>query len=446
MGRKIDPKYVKALQEGETKAFSEIYEFYKQPLFYFILSKVKNTSDAEEVLQETFIKVYRHIHSLKSTDSFHGWIFSIAYNEANRSFTKKRDLTSDDEDYNIEEAVIANDNPSSDIYKKEVLIAITEELAKLSPKYRETAELRYLAGLSIKEIAQQLDVAPGVIKSRLYNVRTTVKPRLKERGYETRYFSFAGIPLLLLLMRQVWKNNTVSKNCTNELYQKLDIEESSTTPKFHHSLLNSSLIKIVLAVIVFSISLTLILRMDLPDNQIRNYIQFGDNSIDTIIEKYRNGERDGFGDITYDQNPTRESVRVEIALTKKLEKQDIKILYAKTEQEFEIRNNQLIFYAQENGEYVVETSNWKEQIVISNIDPYTPEVKDALKYKDKVVFSILDEQNKIDYKNSYFEYKNQTYTFTSSHQIDGYFDGIAKLIIVDSTGQRKEYNFDFSLQ
>lgn len=103
--KRINVKYVKEFQNGSIEAFEKIYRYYNRPLYYFLYSILNSDADTEEVLQLTFIRVYKKIHHLKKPDSFQSWLYRIAYTQAMSLHVKERNQVALDAETNLEEVI-----------------------------------------------------------------------------------------------------------------------------------------------------------------------------------------------------------------------------------------------------------------------------------------------------------------------------------------------------
>ena len=88
-GKHIDQTLVQLLQKGDVAAFDSLFEVYSPKLFGFALKYFKNESDAEELVQEVFVKVWENRGALKSDLSFKSYLFTIALNQIRKYFNKK---------------------------------------------------------------------------------------------------------------------------------------------------------------------------------------------------------------------------------------------------------------------------------------------------------------------------------------------------------------------
>ena len=153
------------LREGDYEAIDEIVEKYKNPLFAFILRIINNHETAEDIFQETWLRVIRYIHGFRSESKFSTWLFQIALNLCRDSERKKKRWLSvpieDHEDSFICEPEI---NPARIFEAHQVRKIVSE----LPAKMREVIILRYFHDLNDQEISEIVGCPVGTVKSRLY--------------------------------------------------------------------------------------------------------------------------------------------------------------------------------------------------------------------------------------------------------------------------------------
>ncbi|MHB1073083.1 MAG: sigma-70 family RNA polymerase sigma factor [Gemmatimonadaceae bacterium] len=186
-----DSAVVSAFLDGEERAFAELVDRYQNRLLNFVYRTVGDRERAEDLVQEVFIRVYRHLHRFDRSKKFSTWVYTIASNLAknelrNRSRnplvlfqTIKGHGEEDDRPVDFEDPGTRPD----DLYRKRHLRALVEEtVAALPEHHREVFVLRELEGKSYEEIAEITDCNLGTVKSRLNRARNAfasiIEPRL----------------------------------------------------------------------------------------------------------------------------------------------------------------------------------------------------------------------------------------------------------------------------
>jgi RNA polymerase sigma-70 factor (ECF subfamily) len=188
-----DGDVVAAFLGGEERAFQELVTRYQTRLLNFIYRTISDREKAEDLVQEVFIRVYRHIGRFDRSKKFSTWIYTIASNLAknelrNRSRNplvlfqslKKAGPQEDERPLQFEDAASRPD----DLYRKRHLRELVEEsVAKLPAHHREVFVLRELEGKSYEEIAEITHTNLGTVKSRLNRARTSfadlIEPKLR---------------------------------------------------------------------------------------------------------------------------------------------------------------------------------------------------------------------------------------------------------------------------
>ena len=175
------------LREGDETALAPLVEKYKRMVHRLAMQITKNHEDANDVMQETFIKVYQSIHTFRQEAAFETWVYRIAVNEA-LNFVKRRERrressleTTDESEFNTEilrKAEINND-PEIQAEKAELRHWVTKAVNSLSLKHRIVVILHELEGLTHAEIASILNCSEGTVRSRLHYARKQLRSLLK---------------------------------------------------------------------------------------------------------------------------------------------------------------------------------------------------------------------------------------------------------------------------
>lgn len=175
------------LCEGDETALAPLVEKYKRMVYRLAMQITKNHADADDVMQETFIKVYRSIRTFRKDAAFETWLYRIAVNEA-LNFVKRRERqrestleTASEAEYEAitrYRAQIAND-PHVHAEKAELRHHVTAAVNNLSLKHRTVVILHEFEGLTHAEIASILNCSEGTVRSRLHYARKKLRTLLK---------------------------------------------------------------------------------------------------------------------------------------------------------------------------------------------------------------------------------------------------------------------------
>jgi RNA polymerase sigma-70 factor, ECF subfamily len=187
-----DSAVVAAFLGGEERAFQELVERYQTRLLNFVYRTIGDRERAEDLVQEVFIRVYRHLHRFDRSKKFSTWVYTIASNLAknelrNRSRNPLVLFQALKASWQDEERPLDFEDPASrpdDLYRKRHLRELVEDsVAKLPEHHRQVFVLRELEGKSYEEIAEITSCNLGTVKSRLNRARNSfaeiIEPALK---------------------------------------------------------------------------------------------------------------------------------------------------------------------------------------------------------------------------------------------------------------------------
>ncbi|HET8754014.1 MAG TPA: RNA polymerase sigma factor [Salinimicrobium sp.] len=146
------------------EAFKELVSLYKERLYWQIRNIVKNHDDADDVLQNTFIKIFRNISKFKAESQLYSWMYRIATNEAItflNSKAKKLQITSEE----LKEQIVSN--LESDVYFEgdEIQLQLQKAISRLPEKQQQVFNMKYFQELKYTEISNILGTSEGALKS-----------------------------------------------------------------------------------------------------------------------------------------------------------------------------------------------------------------------------------------------------------------------------------------
>ncbi len=171
---------------GSDAAARELVRRYERPVFNLIARMVRDPAVAEELAQETFIKVFTHLSSYDARYKFVSWILRIAHNRAIDYLRQPRPATTslDDEEGRLA-AVLDSRAPSPFVSAERAELAAGLEAAidRLRPEYRQAVVLRYQEELGYEEISEVLDLPLGTVKSYLHRARAELARAVTEAGW-----------------------------------------------------------------------------------------------------------------------------------------------------------------------------------------------------------------------------------------------------------------------
>ena len=148
---------------GSHEALNELFKSVEEPLFRYIVSLVRDQHQAEDILQEVFIRIYRKLSWLREPQAFRAWSYQIASREAFRYLNRERRWNKQVRD----EATLAAVSIDEREFSRELIESLPQLVERLSPASRAVVVLFYLHELSLIETAAVLDIPVGTAKSRL---------------------------------------------------------------------------------------------------------------------------------------------------------------------------------------------------------------------------------------------------------------------------------------
>src|SRR3954464_15697841 len=181
-------------REGDTRAFGELVRRYEGKIFRLAQHVTQNREDAEDVLQETFLKAYEHLDQFKGDSKFYTWIVRIAVNQALMKLRRRKtdksvslDETIDTgEDTVTREVAAWDEDPEQRFTREEIGEILNSAVESLEPLYRSVFVLRDIEDLSTEETAEALNLSIPAVKSRLLRARLQLREKL------TRLFKRKG--------------------------------------------------------------------------------------------------------------------------------------------------------------------------------------------------------------------------------------------------------------
>jgi len=181
-------------QRGGVDAFTELVNRYESNIFRLARHITQNPEDAEDVLQETFLKAYEHLEDFQGNSKFYTWLVRIAVNQSLMKLRKRKSDASvslDDpfdtgEENLTREIAVWDPNPELTYSREEIRAILEKAVESLPPTFRAVFALRDIEELSTEETAAALNLSVPAVKSRLLRARLRLREKL------TRYFKRKG--------------------------------------------------------------------------------------------------------------------------------------------------------------------------------------------------------------------------------------------------------------
>ncbi|WP_317368075.1 sigma-70 family RNA polymerase sigma factor [uncultured Tyzzerella sp.] len=183
----MDIEIVEEILKGNLDAFSQIVDKYEKMIYNLAYRIFNNTSDAEDMTQEIFIKIYKNIYKCEGKQSIKTWVYTIAYNTCIDEVRKRKGKNNISLDIEIEgeENSFSLDVPSDEptpesaLLQKEGFLEIEQAINSLNEINKSLVFLRDIKGFSYNEISEIMGINIGTVKSRLNRARNTLKNMLK---------------------------------------------------------------------------------------------------------------------------------------------------------------------------------------------------------------------------------------------------------------------------
>jgi len=180
------PTDLKDLQGRDKEAFTQLVDQNSERIYRLALKMISNEQDAEDVLQETFIKAYNHIDGFKGNSKISTWLYHIAVNESLMLLRKRKDsvthidagIKTDGGDILPRQIIDWCCLPEKELMNTETRAQLQEAIKTLSDANRAAFLLRDVEGLSTHEAAQALDISESALKVRLMRARMQLREAL----------------------------------------------------------------------------------------------------------------------------------------------------------------------------------------------------------------------------------------------------------------------------
>jgi len=196
--REIDQQLVLRAQRGDKIAFGLLVSKYQRRLFRLAYRLVGDQAEAEDIVQETFIKAYRALPQFRGDAAFYTWLYRIGVNAARNSLESRGKRLpaisspegSDDETFYASEHLTDIDTPESLLLTKQIAETVNQAMGDLPADLRTALSLREMEGMSYEQIAGVMNTPIGTVRSRIFRAREAIAERLRpllDTGLENRW-------------------------------------------------------------------------------------------------------------------------------------------------------------------------------------------------------------------------------------------------------------------
>lgn len=192
---KYDLVLVEKAKAGDQKAYAELLDRYRDPIYFMLLKMVNNKSDADDLTIEAFGKAFKSIEQYTPKYAFSTWLFKIASNNCIDFIRRKKEIhisidqPADDGEggqslpaSNLLAGVL---DPEETLIKEQNIQLVQDMVEKLKPRYRKLIELRYFQEYSYIEIAEELSIPLGTVKAQLFRARELLQNILENKSQDS---------------------------------------------------------------------------------------------------------------------------------------------------------------------------------------------------------------------------------------------------------------------
>lgn len=182
-----DDRLIRQTLAGELSAFESLIGKYQNRLFHSMTQVLRNSTDAEDVVQDAFVKAFTKLSTFRGGSQFYTWLYRIAHNSAISQIRKRKPTESLDHDGGMAAATLEGQHvsPSQRLERQEENRQLSDALNRLKEEQRSVLVLREMEGLDYDAIAEILDVPVGTVRSRLHRARAQLKEELEREFTDT---------------------------------------------------------------------------------------------------------------------------------------------------------------------------------------------------------------------------------------------------------------------
>lgn len=184
-----DLDLVQRVKNGDKEAFNLLVLKYQRKVGRLVRRLVSNSDEADDVVQDAFIKAYRALPQFRGDSAFYTWLYRIAVNTAKNHLVSRgkrpislSELTSnegDEESFEVPVVTIDNNTPEAELMSRQIAEAVNRAVSALPEELQTALSLREIDGLSYEEIAEAMNCPIGTVRSRIFRAREAVAAELK---------------------------------------------------------------------------------------------------------------------------------------------------------------------------------------------------------------------------------------------------------------------------
>lgn len=182
-----DEELVRLIRGGDAALYEILMRRYNQRIYRIVLTILRNDAEAEDVMQEAYVRAYQHLGDFAGEAKFSTWLTKIAIYEAMSRVRLQAKRTEPkfepDAKFDVMDTVRSEErNPESQAYDRELRLVLERAINTLPDNYRSVFVLRVVEGLDVNETAAALDIGVEAVKSRLHRSRALLRKELERRA------------------------------------------------------------------------------------------------------------------------------------------------------------------------------------------------------------------------------------------------------------------------
>lgn len=432
---------VKMVQKDMTQ-FEVLYTYTVNRVYYWCYTIVKDETLAHDLTQESMIKLYYKFHTLKNSENFITWMYTLVRNlcYSYLSSNKNEKTLSLEKEEHLKETVEEETDdflPQESYNLKETKQLIIDFIRQLPRRQQEVISLYYLEEFSVTEIGRILEYNAGSVKSRLYSGRKNLEKLIDDyqEKHQTKLYSTILLPLLGEILQQEVDHLPKGEKLKYDesLYKPTQLMKLKSLKGFG----GFSGLTLIMASVVMVLALGTISFMafgpekEMGKTDLTNHVVAADKSKkNPYIHR-----------VMYNNFPTRQGTQVRIELKKTVSQESIEIALNGKTQDFEQKEKELSFMARENGTYTVSIKGKTLSFEINCIDPNAPELIGLKNHESYLELILSGEETQLDYEKSYVQCEGKTYKIEKDFTVIGEFHGTFIVYLYNHDNQYVNYEF-----
>ncbi len=188
---KTDQILIQASLSGDRRASERLYQKYHNQIYSILAQRISDRDTVDDLMQDTFVRAYRSLHTFKGQAAFSTWLTQIALNTYRshlRAQQVRKNWVSQTEDpeviHNVIRDLIPGNRPDQIVENRERIALVQKSIQNLPERYRKAMWLRYVMDWSYEEITQVLQVPIGTLKTWLFRARQQLKSEFRKLGLQ----------------------------------------------------------------------------------------------------------------------------------------------------------------------------------------------------------------------------------------------------------------------